>query len=73
MVKNSFTINMKKIMQSELIETWATQKANLKQKFAALTETDMLFIEETKEEMIENLQRKLGKSKEELSKIIQAL
>jgi hypothetical protein len=64
---------MKEIMQSELIETWATQKAKLKQKFAALTETDMLFIEETKEEMIENLQRKLGKSKEELSKIIQAL
>lgn len=61
------------MIKSELKETWETQKAKLKQKFAALTENDLLFIEGNKEEMIENLQRKLGKSKEELSKIIQAL
>jgi uncharacterized protein YjbJ (UPF0337 family) len=52
---------------------WEEQKGELKQKFAALTDTDLLFIEGKKEEMLTRLQAKLGKTKEELYKIIKAL
>ncbi|MFE3872461.1 general stress protein CsbD [Flavobacterium sp. ZS1P70] len=52
---------------------WDEQKDKLKQKFAALTDNDMLFKEGTKDELITKLQQKLGKTKEELLKIIEGL
>lgn len=58
---------------TELSGNWDEQKSKLKQKFAALTEGDFLFVSGKKEEMIARLQKKLGKSKEELLTIIQAL
>jgi uncharacterized protein YjbJ (UPF0337 family) len=57
----------------ELTGNWEEQKNKLKQKFAALTDNDLLFVKGKKEEMIEKLQVKLGKTKEELFKIIGAL
>ncbi|MNS10217.1 hypothetical protein D3C72_417290 [compost metagenome] len=58
---------------TELKGNWEEQKIKLKQKFAALTENDLLFTEGKKEEMIKKLQIKLGKTKEELLKIIGVL
>jgi uncharacterized protein YjbJ (UPF0337 family) len=58
---------------TELKGNWDEQKGKLKQKFAALTDNDLLFVEGKKDEMMGKLQIKLGKSKEELHKIIQAL
>ncbi|TRX31887.1 CsbD family protein [Flavobacterium sp. ZT3R18] len=58
---------------TELKGNWEEQKGKLKQKFAALTDNDLLFVEGKKEEMMGKLQIKLGKTKEELHKIIQAL
>jgi uncharacterized protein YjbJ (UPF0337 family) len=58
---------------TELKGNWDEQKGKLKQKFAALTDNDLLFAEGKKEEMMGKLQIKLGKTKEELHKIIQAL
>lgn len=52
---------------------WEQQKGELKLKFAALTDSDLLFLEGKKEEMLAKLQMKLGKTKEELYKIIKAL
>lgn len=52
---------------------WEEQKGRLKQKFAILTDNDVLFIEGKKDEMLGRLQVKLGKTKEELQKIIAAL
>ena len=52
---------------------WHEQKGKLKQKFAALTDNDLLFEEGKEEEMFGRLQKKLGKSKEELHKIISEL
>ncbi len=52
---------------------WSTTKAKLKQKFAVLTKNDLFFTEGKKDEMFERLQIKLGKTKEELQKIIAAL
>jgi len=58
---------------TEMKGNWNEQKAKLKQKFAALTDNDLLFVEGKKDEMLAKLQNKLGKTKEELYKIIQAL
>jgi len=58
---------------TEVKGTWKEQKGKLKQKFASLTDNDLLFTEGKKEEMMGRLQIKLGKSKEELHKIIAAL
>jgi uncharacterized protein YjbJ (UPF0337 family) len=52
---------------------WNEQKAKLKQKFAELTDDDLMFAEGKKEEMMGRLQIKLGKSKEELHSIIKDL
>ncbi|MBP6184292.1 MAG: CsbD family protein [Saprospiraceae bacterium] len=55
---------------TELKGNWNEQKGKLKQKFAQLTDDDLLFAEGKKDEMMGRLQIKLGKSKEELHKII---
>jgi uncharacterized protein YjbJ (UPF0337 family) len=52
---------------------WNEQKAKLKKKFAVLTDNDLMFEEGRKEEMIAKLQIKLGKSKDEMHKILSAL
>lgn len=48
-------------------------KGKLKQKFATVTDDDLLFADGKKDEMLGRLQKKLGKSKEELHKIISSL
>jgi len=58
---------------TELKGNWEEQKGKLKQKFATLTDNDLMFAEGKKEEMMGKLQIKLGKSKEELHEIISAL
>ena len=58
---------------TEIKGTWNEQKGKLKQKFAILTDNDFMFTEGKKEEMLGRLQIKLGKTKEELHKIIAAL
>jgi uncharacterized protein YjbJ (UPF0337 family) len=57
----------------ELKGNWNEQKGKLKQKFATLTDNDLLFAEGKKDEMLGKLQVKLGKTKEELHKIIESL
>jgi uncharacterized protein YjbJ (UPF0337 family) len=49
---------------------WKKTKGRLKQKFAALTNNDTLLWEGKKDEVIGRLQIELGKTKEELMKII---
>ena len=55
---------------TELKGNWNEQKAMLKQKFAVLTDNDLMLLEGKKDEMLGRLQNKLGKSKEEIQKII---
>jgi uncharacterized protein YjbJ (UPF0337 family) len=52
---------------------WNEQKGKLKQKFAVLTDNDLMYEEGKQDEMYGRLQKKLGKSKEELHKIIREL
>ncbi|MDM8159590.1 CsbD family protein [Labilibaculum sp. K2S] len=56
--------------KTELKGNWKEQKGKLKKKFAFLTENDLMFEEGKQEEMLGKLQIKLGKTKEELYKII---
>jgi uncharacterized protein YjbJ (UPF0337 family) len=52
---------------------WSEQKGKLKQRFAILTDNDLLFKEGKKDEMLGRIQIILGKTKEELRSIIAAL
>jgi uncharacterized protein YjbJ (UPF0337 family) len=58
---------------TELNGNWSEMKGKLKQKFAMLTDSDVLFAEGKQEEMLGRLQAKLGKTKEEIQRIIAEL
>jgi uncharacterized protein YjbJ (UPF0337 family) len=58
---------------TEVKGNWNEQKGRLKQKFAVLTDNDLMFEEGKKDEMLGKLQITLGKTKEELYRIIGAL
>ena len=57
---------------TEVKGNWNEQKGKLKQQFANLTDDDLMFAEGKKDEMLGKLQIKLGKTKEELHKIMTA-
>ena len=52
---------------------WNELKGKLKQKFADLTDDDLMFAEGKEDEMYGKLQQKLGKTKEELHQIMSDL
>lgn len=56
---------------TELKGDWEVQKGKLKQRFAELTDNDLMFLDGKKDEMLGKLQIKLGKTKEELRKILE--
>lgn len=58
---------------TELIGDWHEKKGKLKQKFAMLTDNDLLFAEGKKEEMLGRIQARLGKTKAEIEAIISSL
>jgi uncharacterized protein YjbJ (UPF0337 family) len=58
---------------TEIKGNWNEQKGKLKQKFATLTDNDLLFKDGKKDEMLGRLQIKLGKTKDELRAIIASL
>lgn len=53
--------------------SWKQTKAKLKIKFAMLTDSDLLIIEGKQEEMLGRLMVKLGKTREEVYKLIASL
>ena len=59
--------------KTELEGNWNEKKGKLKQKFALLTDNDLIFAEGKKDEMFGKLQIKLGKTKEEFEKILSEL
>jgi uncharacterized protein YjbJ (UPF0337 family) len=58
---------------TELKGNWNETKGKLKQQFATLTDDDLLFEEGKQNELIGRLQIKLGKTKEEIHKMISKL
>ncbi len=59
--------------RAKLSGTWKEVKEKLKQQYAQLTDNDILFTEDKKDELISALQIRLGKTKEEIEKIISSL
>ncbi len=53
--------------------SWNELKGKLKQKYADLTDDDLLYVEGKEDELLGNLQKKLGKTKEELEKEFDSL
>jgi len=51
---------------------WNEVKGKLKQKYAQLTDDDLLFTEGKEEELYGRLQKRLGKTKEEIRSEIEA-
>lgn len=63
-------LNLKKMNTTEVKGNWNEQKGKLKQKFAFLTDNDLMFEEGKEDEMLGKLQIKLGKTKDDLKKFI---
>lgn len=55
---------------TEIQGNWNEIKGKLKQKFSLLTDNDLLLIEGKQDEMLGRLQVRLGKTKEEINKLI---
>ena len=58
---------------TELKGNWKETKGKLKQQFATLTDDDLLLEEGKQDEMLGRLQTKLGKTKEDIHKLISDL
>jgi len=50
---------------------WNELKGKLKQKYAKLTDNDLIFAEGQEDELLGRLEKRIGKSKEEISKQIE--
>lgn len=59
--------------KTEVKGNWNIQKAKLKQRYADLTDNDLMYEEGKKDEMLGKLQVKLGKTKEELNDFLESL
>jgi uncharacterized protein YjbJ (UPF0337 family) len=53
--------------------TWNEVKGKLKQGYGNLTDDDLVFAEGKDDELLGRLQKKLGKSKEEVKQMIEGL
>ena len=58
---------------NEIMNTWLDQKKKLKEKFAKLMDNDNLLFDGKKEQILGKLQIKLGKTKEEIEKILKEI
>ena len=57
----------------QLKGSWNEIKGKLKQQFGNLTDDDLMFADGKEEELLGRLQKKLGKSKEDLRVIIEEM
>jgi len=53
--------------------TWHQAKGKLKQQYADLTDDDLLYVEGKEEELYGRLQKKLGKSRQEVERMFEGL
>ena len=58
---------------TEIKGNWNEMKGKLKQKYADLTDDDLLYAEGKEDEMYGKVQQRLGKTKEEVQQIISDL
>jgi uncharacterized protein YjbJ (UPF0337 family) len=53
-----------------LQENWSVSKEKLKQKYPSLTDNDLAYILGKEDEMIDQIQRKTGESRDEIEKCL---
>ena len=53
-----------------LQENWSVSKEKLKQKYPGLTDNDLAYILGKEDEMIDQIQRKTGESRDEIEKYL---
>jgi len=79
---NNFSVNAGCIINLNFIAmstdvivkgNWNQLKGKLKQKYADLTDDDLLFVEGKEDELLGRLQKKLGKSDNEVRRILRDL
>lgn len=58
---------------TEMKGNWNILKGKLKQQYAELTDDDLTYVEGKEDEVWGNIQKKVGKSKEEIQKQIENL
>ena len=58
---------------TEFNGNWNEIKGRLKQKFAILTDDDLMLVDGKKDELLGRLQKKLGKTKAEIQQLISSL
>lgn len=58
---------------TEIKGNWNQLKGKLKQEYANLTDDDLLFVKGKQDELVGRLEKKLGKTKDEVRKIITEL
>ena len=59
--------------KSVLSGNWEQLKGKLKQKYANLTDDDLLYVEGKEDETFGRIQKKLGKTRAEVEKILSGL
>jgi uncharacterized protein YjbJ (UPF0337 family) len=57
----------------EMKGTWNEVRGKLKQKYAQLTDDDLMFVEGKEDELYGRIQKRLGKSKEDIQREIENL
>ncbi|RAR46535.1 CsbD family protein [Flavobacterium lacus] len=58
---------------TEMKGKWNELKGKLKQKYADLTDDDLLYVEGKEDELYGKIQQRVGKTKEEVKKMIEEL
>lgn len=53
--------------------TWNEIKGKLKQKYGQLTDDDLTFVEGKEDEMLGRVQKRLGRSKEEIRTMVETM
>lgn len=56
----------------QLKGTWKEVQGKLKQKYAQLTDNDLMFVEGKEDEMLGKIEKRIGKSKEEIKREIES-
>jgi len=56
---------------TEIKGNWNVLKGKIKQKYAEITDDDLTYVEGAEDEMFGRLQKKVGKTKEEILKSIE--
>ncbi len=52
---------------------WKVLKGKIKQEYSELTDDDLKYVEGKEDELVGRIQKKIGKSKEEINKFIDSL